>query len=130
MFDNNVFKKDSLKNTVVEGETVGFELETFITYYRAIPLSMVDDIQVKVDGEQVARETITCSPNGQDWFTLDEMETVTTYKWEYDVPLKIRMAKEGGLSSGEHEVELTVITRTAYIPIPIKGVNTLSLIHI
>ena len=52
------------------------------------------------------------------------METVTTYKWEYDVPLKIRMAKEGGLSSGEHEVELTVITRTAYIPIPIKGVNT------
>ncbi|MFC5631643.1 MULTISPECIES: C-glycoside deglycosidase beta subunit domain-containing protein [Streptococcus] len=124
MFDNNVFKKDSCKNRVVDGQTVGFELETFITYYRAIPLSMVDDIQVKVNGEQVAREAITCSPNGQDWFTLDEMETVTTYKWEYNVPLKIRVAQEGGLPKGENDVELTVITRTAYIPIPIKGVNS------
>ncbi|WP_162012912.1 C-glycoside deglycosidase beta subunit domain-containing protein [Streptococcus sp. S784/96/1] len=124
MFDNNVFKKDSCKNRVVDGQIVGFELETFITYYRAIPLSMVDDIQVKVNGEQVVREAITCSPNGQDWFTLDEMETVTTYKWEYNVPLKIRVSQEGGLPKGENDVELTVITRTAYIPIPIKGVNS------
>ena len=124
MFDNNVFKKDSLKNRVVDGQTVGFELETFITYYRAIPLSMVDDIAVKVDGVEVPREAISCSPNGEDYFTLDEMETVTTYKWEYDVPLKVRVSQEGGLSAGEHDVELTVITRTAYIPIPIKGVNS------
>ena len=124
MFDNNVFKKDSLNNLVVDGQTVGFELETFITYDRAIPLSMVNYIAIKVDGQEVPREAITCSPNGQDWFTLDEMETVTTYKWEYNVPLKIRVAQEGGLSSGEHEVELTVETRTAYIPVPIHGVNT------
>ncbi len=124
MFDNNVFKKDSCKNTVVDGQTVGFELETYITYYRAIPLSMVNDIQVKVDGQEVPREMIRCSAEGDDWFTLDEMETVTTYKWEFDVPLKIRVHQEGGLSSGAHEVELTVITRTAYIPIPIKGVKT------
>ena len=124
MFDNNVFKKDSFKNRVVDGQTVGFELETFITYYRAIPLSMVDDIQVKVDGVEVPREAISCSPNGEDYFTLDEMETVTTYKWEYDVPLKVRVAQERGVPAGEHDVELTVITRTAYIPIPIKGVNS------
>lgn len=124
MFDNNVFKKDSCKNTVVDGKTVGFELETFITYYRAIPLSMVNDIRVKVDGTEVPREAIRCSAEGEDWFTLDEMTTVTTYKWEYDVPLKIRVTQEEGLSSGEHDVELTVVTRTAYIPIPIKGVNT------
>ncbi|WP_165211440.1 DUF6379 domain-containing protein [Streptococcus tangpeifui] len=124
MFDNNVFKKDSCKNTVVDGKTVGFELETFITYYRAIPLSMVNDIRVKVDGTEVPRDAIRCSAEGEDWFTLDEMTTVTTYKWEYDVPLKIRVTQEEGLSSGEHDVELTVVTRTAYIPIPIKGVNT------
>lgn len=124
MFDNNVFKKDSCKNTVVDGKITGFELETFITYYRAIPLSMVNDISVKVDGVVVPRENIRCSAEGEDWFTLDEMETVTTYKWEYDVPLKIRVLQEGGLPKGEHEVELTVITRTAYIPIPIKGVNS------
>ena len=124
MFDNNVFKKDSCKNTVVDGKTVGFELETYITYYRAIPLSMVNDIRVKVDGTVVPREAIRCSAEGKDWFTLDEMTTVTTYKWEYDVPLKIRVIQDSGLPAGEHDVELTVITRTAYIPIPIQGVNT------
>lgn len=124
MFDNNVFKKDSCKNTVVDGKVVGFELETYITYYRAIPLSMVNEIAVKVDGVEVPREAITCSAEGKDWFTLDEMTTVTTYKWEYDVPLKIHVAQEGGLSKGEHDVELTVETRTAYIPIPIHGVNS------
>ena len=124
MFDNNVFKKDSCRNTVVDGKITGFELETFITYYRAIPLSMVNDISVKVDGVVVPRANIRRSAEGEDWFTLDEMETVTTYKWEYDVPLKIRVLQEGGLPKGEHEVELTVITRTAYIPIPIKGVNS------
>lgn len=123
MFDNNVFKKDSCKNTVIDGETVGFELETFITYYRAIPLSMVNDIRIKVDGEEVPRQDIRCSAEGQDWFTLDEMTTVTTYKWEYDVPLKIRVERAGGLSAGDHDVELTVVTRTAYIPIPIQGVK-------
>ncbi|MBD3948550.1 hypothetical protein I4Q36_08785 [Tuanshanicoccus lijuaniae] len=124
MFDNNVFKKDSCHNRVVNGQTIGFELETFITYYRGIPLSMIDDIQVKVNGISIQREAITCSPNGSDYFTLDEMETVTTYKWEYDVPLKIRVNHEGGLPSGENDIELTVITRTAYIPIPIKGVKS------
>ena len=123
MFDNNVFKKDSCKNTVIDGKTVGFELETYITYYRAIPLSMINDIVVKVDGKEIPRQAIRCSAEGEDWFTLDEMTTVTTYKWEYDVPLKVRVLQEGGLSSGEHDVELTVVTRTAYIPIPIKGVN-------
>lgn len=124
MFDNNVFKEGSCQNTVVNGQTVGFELESYITYYRAIPLSMVNDIAVKVDGVDVDRSAIQCSPNGEDWFTLDEMTTVTTYKWEYDVPLQIRVARDGGLPSGSHDVELTVVTRTAYIPIPIKGVNT------
>lgn len=27
-----------------------------------------------------------------------------------------------GLEKGEHEVELTVIVRTAYIPIPLEGI--------
>lgn len=31
--------------------------------------------------------------------------------------------QEGGLSKGEHKVELTVIVRTAYIPVPLEGVK-------
>jgi hypothetical protein len=121
MFDNNVFIENSCINLESEGKISGFELKTNITYYRGIPLSMVNNILVKVDGFEIPREDISTSIDGEDWFTLDEMETVTSYKWEYGEPLIVRVRKDGGLVKGTHKVTLTVIVRTAYIPIPIEG---------
>lgn len=122
MFDNNVFIEGTCKNTVVDGQVVGFEVQTYITYYRGIPLSMVNEIGVEVDGTAVAREAITCSVDGGEyWFTLAEMETVVSHKWEYGEPMIVRVAQPGGLSAGTHEVELTVNVRTAYIPVPLLG---------
>lgn len=124
MFDNNIFVEDSCHNVVKDGKIIGYGLRTYIPYYRGIPLSMVNDIQVEVDGEKVKRENILFSADGEEWFTLDEMETVTTYKWEYNQAAYILVKKEGGLALGEHNVKLTVITRTAYIPIPLVGTKT------
>ena len=121
MFDNNVFIEGSCHNFSEEKCVKGFSLATNITYYRAIPLSMVNDIRVYVDAKECPRTAIRCSVDKKDWFTLDEMKTVTTYKWEYDEPLYIRVLKDGGLQPGTHQVKLTVITRTAYIPVPIEG---------
>ncbi len=121
MFDNNVFMEGSCKNYSENGHIKGFTLSTNITYYRSIPLSMVNDIRITVDDVSCVRTAILCSTDGDDWFTLDEMKTVTTYKWEYDEPLLIRVMYDGGLTAGTHKVKLTVITRTAYIPIPIEG---------
>lgn len=128
MFDNNVFLEGSCKNFAKDGKVKGFTLSTNITYYRAIPLSMVNDIQVSLNDNPCPREDIRCSTDGEDWFTLDEMKTVTTYKWEYDEPLLIRVLCDGGLAPGSHKVKLTVTTRTAYIPIPIQGVRERNII--
>ena len=122
MFDNNVFLKDSCRNYCEQGKVAGFELATNITYYRGIPLSMVEYIKVAVDGAEVPSEAIQISVDKLDWFTLKEAETVTTYKWEYGEPLYIRVPGEG-LSRGEHKVRLTVATRTAYIPVPLEGIK-------
>ena len=122
MFDNNVFLKNSCKNYCEQGKVAGFELATNITYYRGIPLSMVEYIKVAVDGAEVPSEAIQISVDKLDWFTLKEAETVTTYKWEYGEPLYIRVPGEG-LSRGEHKVRLTVATRTAYIPVPLEGIK-------
>lgn len=124
MFDNNVFIEKSCKNVVEDGQVVGFQLETNIVYYRGIPLSMVNDVKINIDGEEIPREEIRCSLDGKQWFTLNEMETVTTYKWEYGEPLIARVNRAGGLEKGEHEVKMTVIVRTAYIPVPLEGVKT------
>lgn len=124
MFDNNVFIDGTFKNVEEDGKVIGYEMQTHITYYRGIPLSMVNNVKVAVDGVEVPRENIRFAADEYDWFTLDEMMTVSTIKWEYGTPATVRVLCEGGLPKGEHEVTLTVITRTAYIPVPIEGVMT------
>lgn len=123
MFDNNIFIKGSCKNILEKDKVTGFELKTHIPYYRGIPLSMVNDIHVHVDDHSVQKENIFCSIDYQDWFSLDELPTVTSYKWEYGEPLYIQIRQEGGLSSGVNNVELTVSVRTAYIPVPLVGTS-------
>lgn len=123
MFDNNVFIEGSCKNVEEDGRVSGYELSTNITYYRGIPLSMVEYVHVAVDGVQESDEDICISVDRKDWFTMKEAETVTTYKWEYGDPLYIRVNKEGGLKKGTHKVKLTVATRTAYIPVPLEGIK-------
>lgn len=117
MFDNYVFTPDSARN--VDG---AFQVETLITYYRGIPLSMVHDVGLAVDGRDVPREDLLISPDGTAWFTLDEATTVTTYRWEYGTPLYIRRNRP--VDAGEHEVTLRLRIRVAYIPIPFGGERT------
>lgn len=123
VFDNNVFIENTCVNVTENGRVCGFELQTNITYYRGIPLSMIEYIHVCVDGEQVDDGDIALSVDRGEWFTLREAETVTSIKWEYGEPLYIRVRRDGGLSAGRHTVKLTVATRTAYIPVPIEGVK-------
>lgn len=121
MFDNNIFIEGTCKNTIENGAVVGFELQTYIPYYRGIPLSMVNHVRVAVGGEPIESDCVQCSLDREQWFTLSEMPTVTTYKWEFGEPLYIQVNQEGGLPAGEVGVELTVSVRTAYIPVPLVG---------
>jgi len=82
---------------------------------------MINFLAVEVDGVKVPAENIRFTPDHIDWFSLDEMKTVGTIKWEYGAPGTVRVLQEGGLSKGSHEVHLTVCTRTAYIPVPLEG---------
>ncbi len=124
MFDAYVFTEGSCKNKEQDGQITGFQLQTLITYYRGIPCSMIHDIKVSVDGTEVGRENICFSPDGKDFFTLEELETVTTYKWEYGEQGTVFVVCPGGLSKGEHEVTLTTTIRVAYIPVPFSGTRT------
>jgi len=124
MFDSNVFIEGSCHNATENGKIIGYEMQTHITYYRGIPLSMINFVEVEVDGEKVSREQIRFTSDNIDWFTLDEMETVAEIKWDYGMPATVRILQEGGLSKGTHTVRLTVCTRTAYIPFPLEGNRT------
>jgi hypothetical protein len=127
MFDNYVLTDNSLENVKKDGEITGYQMRTRITYYRGIPLSMVHDIQVEVDGQEVPREIIRFSPDGKIYFTLEEMKTVTSYKWEYGQEGVVYVEQPGGLTPGEHTIKLTQVSRVAYIPVPFSGTQTKTL---
>ena len=124
MVDGYVFTAGSAHNITENGVVTGFQVETLITYYRGIPMSMIHDVQLAVDGEEVPREQIVISVDGTEWFTLLEAETVTSRRWEYGEQLHVRWRKPGGLSAGEHEVTLRLKVRVAYIPVPFGGERT------
>jgi hypothetical protein len=121
VFDNYVFIENSCKNVAKGEKIIGFEAQTLITYYRGIPLSMVYDIGLEVDGLPVPREALRISLNGEDWFTPAEAETVTSCKWEYGEPLTVRALVDGGLRKGEHDVRMNVSVWPAYYPVPAGG---------
>lgn len=124
MFDNYLFIEGTTKNVVKDAETTGFELQTYITYYRGIPLSMIHEIKVKVDGVEVPSTDIFFTPDNKEYFSLQEMETCATYRWEYGEPGTIFIKKPGGLSKGTHDVTLSLAIRVAYIPVPFGATKT------
>ena len=101
MFDGYIFTEGSLSNVELDGGVIGYEMRTRIPYYRGIPLSMVHDVEVEVDGAAVPREDIRFTADGgAHWWTLAEMETVTTFRWEYEDEATVRVLAPGGLAPG------------------------------
>lgn len=123
MFEPYVISDDGFENVIKDGKIIGYQLKTRIAYYRGVPLSMVDKIELVVDDEPVPSEKIRFTV-GDDTFTLKEMETVTSVKWEFGQQATIFVDQPGGLSKGEHKIFLSQTTRVAYYPFPLEGRRT------
>lgn len=110
MMDKLMIVEDSLEN--VDG---GFAFLGRLPYYRGLGLSMIEDIQVTVDGAAAAREDVRFSVRGKT-YTLDEMETVYDDRWNFGEKAKITVLKDNALSAGKHTVELGIRMRVSYLP--------------
>ena len=108
--------EDGFENVVEDGAVTGFRMLTRIPYYRGIPLSLVDNIELRVDGELVPREDLRLTVKAGYTFSLSEMETVTKYRWEYGERARLTVLKPGGLAPGQHQVDLKVFLRISYFP--------------
>lgn len=110
MMDKLMIVEDSLEN--VDG---GFAFLGRLPYYRGLGLSMIEDIQVSVDGVAAAREDVRFAVRGKT-YTLDEMETVYDDRWNFGEKAKIIVLKDGGLTPGKHTLEMAVRYRVSYLP--------------
>ena len=66
-----IYNPSSFKNVEEDGKVIGFSFDWKAQYYRGITLSIIRDFVLKVDGEDVKREDIRLTVNGET-FTLEE----------------------------------------------------------
>lgn len=109
MMDNKMIVEDSL--VAVEG---GFAFLGRLPYYRGLGLSMIEDIQVSVDGKAAPREAIRFSVRDRT-YTLDEMETCYDNRWNFGEKATIAVLT-GALDAGPHTITFTVRNRVSYLP--------------
>ena len=110
MMDNKMIVEDSL-----ESNADGFAFFGRLPYYRGLGLSMIENIAVMADGEEIAREDVRFHVRGKT-YTLDQMETVYDDRWNFAEKAKIIALKPGGLAPGTHKIEFAVRMRISYLP--------------
>ncbi len=112
----DVVVDDSLKNIKANGKNVGYQFDIRLSYYRGHFLSVIDEFGVKVDGQEVPAEAIKFCINGKE-FSPIEFDKCYTEFWQVIEPATIKVFSPGGLSEGEHEIDVTLFLRSPYMPI-------------
>lgn len=123
MFDKYLIMEDTLRNTGPADAPDGFAFDVRLGYYRGLGLSMVEDLAVRVDGEAVSREQIRFD-EGSGPLSLDEMATAYDRRWTFGAPATLSVLRAGGLTAGEHQIELSERLRISYLPFPLMAADS------
>lgn len=107
----------TLKNYFEAGKKSGYQFDVRLAYYRGHYLSVIDQLEVEVDGEAVPKEDIRFCVNNKK-FTVDQLKDAYYEFWSIKKPATIMVRKPGGLCAGKHNVKLTLIFRNPYLPQP------------
>lgn len=111
----DVVVSDSLKNYTVNDKVVGYQFDMCLSYYRGIFLTFIDEFTIRVDGKEVAAETIKLCINDKE-FSPIEFERCYSEFWQVIEPATVRIYCPGGLAKGEHNIDVTMFFRSPYIP--------------
>jgi hypothetical protein len=123
MFDKYIIVPEGFRNTTAEGGVDGYELGIRLPYYRGLGLSMVEAIDLTVDGSPVPTDSLTLIVHGNS-YAVTELSTVFDDRWEMGETATLRVAQPGGLSAGTHEVKVAQRLRISYMPVPGGGQDT------
>ncbi|WP_367281260.1 C-glycoside deglycosidase beta subunit domain-containing protein [Demequina lignilytica] len=116
MLDINPIQSRGFANTLVDGAAVGFQLDLRNPNYRGLSASLVDGVDVTVDGHLFPHEGNVYVLEGRE-LTLAELRRTTSGRWDLDRTMTVKVPLAGGLERGVHRVAVDVRLRAPYIPI-------------
>lgn len=113
----DVIVDESLRNEYRNGKVMGYAFDVRLSCYRGHFLSVIDCLEVTVDGEQVPEELITFCLNDKE-LSVSQIKEAYTEFWSLLDPAVIKIYKPGGLIAGFHEIDLKLMLRVPYLPLP------------
>jgi hypothetical protein len=108
---------DSLVNTYVNGKKLGYEFQIRLSNYRGHFLSCIEEFVVAVDGNEVNSDDITFCLNEKE-FTLRQLPSLISEFWNLIEPATIKVFAPGGLTEGEHHIDVKMMLRIPYMAVP------------
>ncbi|MFD7292947.1 DUF6379 domain-containing protein [Streptomyces sp. NPDC059897] len=118
MFDQYIVCEDGFR-TRDDGRPGG-RVEVRMPYYRGLFLSMVEAVDLTVDGTPIPPERTTFTVHGAT-YALAQLPEVTDDRWEMGEQAVLAFESDEPLAPGEHEVAVSVRLRISYMPVPGGG---------
>lgn len=118
MFDRYIVCEESLRAR--DGGRPGGVVEVRMPYYRGLRLSMVEAVDLVLDGRPVPAERTTFTVHGNT-YTFDEMPQVTHDRWEFGERAQLAFETDQPLAPGEYDIAVSVRLRLSYMPVPGGG---------
>lgn len=122
MLEKECIQSRGFKNTIQNGKTVGFQLNIRSLYYRGLWLSQLRPATIKIDGEVFEGNKITWTINDVT-YSQSEMSKLGNVHWNVLDVATLSVEKEGGLSSGYHDVEVCYLYSASYFPPSVDTIN-------
>jgi len=116
MFDKYIICEEGFRRDADRGGRI----EVRMPYYRGLGLSMVEAVDLVIDGTPVPPELTTFTVHGHT-YTFAEMPGVTDDRWEMGERAELAFETGEPLAPGEHDVAVSVRLRISYMPVPGGG---------
>jgi hypothetical protein len=113
------------KNVGRDGQITGFQVCARCPYYRGIWASLIERIEVSVDGELFPWESTLVTLSGAT-LRPDELVNKPELRWQFEEPALLTVDKPGGLAPGLHNVQLFITWRWSYIPVEMQPTTNIS----
>jgi Domain of unknown function (DUF6379) len=124
VFDKYIVCEDSLRTT--DDARTSAVVEVRMPYYRGLGLSMVEGVDLVVDGTPVPTTATTFTVHGHS-YRMTELPTVLDDRWEMGEPARLDFRVATPLAPGMHTVAAAVRLRISYMPVPGGGRDTKTL---
>lgn len=113
MMSNDIIREGSLKNKVICGSRTGYMFRLNNLSYRGVWISTLENIRLVVDGEEVSHNDM--SIRLRDFLcNVDETGNNTDVFWAAKDECWVIVNRIGGLSAGEHTLEIEVAKRSDF----------------